>query len=304
MTAATAIYLHRLTGANDIVFGLPVAARNGAARNTPGMVSNVLPLRLALNARMTVGDAIAGAAAEIRRSLEHQRYQVADLRRDIGDVDDGRPLFGLNLNIMRFDYDFRFGGHRAEARNLSLGPVEDLSIQIYDRRDGGPLQIDFDANPERYDAERTVPRIRSVSCGCWTALAVARSSRSGRSICSARTSGDTILRTWNAPAAADAPTSTATPRLPDRFAEQAARTPDAVALVCDGEQPQLSRRSTRAPTSWRIICVARRRARDRSWGCASSARSTWWSGCSASSRPAPPTCRSIRLIRPIASTSC
>ena len=31
---------------------------------------------------------------------------------------------------MRFDYGFRFGAHRAIARNLSLGPVEDVSIMI------------------------------------------------------------------------------------------------------------------------------------------------------------------------------
>ena len=41
----------------------------------------------------------------------------------------------------------------------------------------------------------------------------------------------------------------------------------------------------------------RRRARDRGRAAASSARSRWWWGCSASSRPAAPTCRSIRTIR-------
>jgi hypothetical protein len=117
LAAATAVYLHRMTGASDIVFGLPVAGRRGAARSTPGMVSNVLPLRLDIASRVTVADALGEAAAEIRNSLEHQRYQVADLRRDIGDVDDGRPLFGLNLNIMRFDYDFGFAGHHQSRKH-------------------------------------------------------------------------------------------------------------------------------------------------------------------------------------------
>jgi non-ribosomal peptide synthetase component F len=216
-----------MTGTSDIVFGLPVAARSGAARTTPGMVSNVLPLRLEIDSRMTVADVIGEAAAEIRHSLEHQRYQVGDLRRDIGDVDDGRPLFGLNLNIMRFDYDFGFAGHRAEARNLSLGPVEDLSIQIYDRRDGGPLQIDFDANPERYDAD-AVAEHQQRFLRLLTAF--------GESDCAVGTldlldedERHIILRTWNAPAPVDA----AAPRaatLPELFAAQAARTPDAVAL--------------------------------------------------------------------------
>ena len=290
-----------MTGAADIVFGLPVAARSGAARNTPGMVSNVLPLRLAINSRMTVSDAIGEAAAEIRRGLEHQRFQVADLRREIGDVDDGRPLFGLNLNIMRFDYDFRFAGHRAEARNLSLGPVEDLSIQIYDRRDGGPLQIDFDANPERYDADDVAAHQERFL------RLLAALGEPGRAIGTLDLLGKderhTILRTWNEPASIDAVFSRAA-TLPALFAAQAARTPDAVALICEDETLSyraLDERANQLAHHLRAQGVA---PETRSWACASNARSTCWSGCSASSRPAPPTCRSIPAIRRIAWTTC
>ena len=56
MTAATAVFLHRLSGADDVVIGVPVAARSAAARRIPGMASNVLPLRLALQPGMTVAD--------------------------------------------------------------------------------------------------------------------------------------------------------------------------------------------------------------------------------------------------------
>ena len=56
MTAATAMFLHRLSGADDVVIGVPVAARSADSRRIPGMVSNVLPLRLALQPGMTVAD--------------------------------------------------------------------------------------------------------------------------------------------------------------------------------------------------------------------------------------------------------
>ena len=42
IAAATAIFLHRLSGATDVVFGLPVAGRNTDSRCIPGMASNVL----------------------------------------------------------------------------------------------------------------------------------------------------------------------------------------------------------------------------------------------------------------------
>ena len=56
MTAATAVLLHRLSGTDDVVIGVPVAARSADARRIPGMASNVLPLRLALQPGMTVAD--------------------------------------------------------------------------------------------------------------------------------------------------------------------------------------------------------------------------------------------------------
>jgi nonribosomal peptide synthetase DhbF len=46
MIAAIAAYLYRVTGVEDLVIGLPVAARpKGGLRRVPGMVANAVPLR-------------------------------------------------------------------------------------------------------------------------------------------------------------------------------------------------------------------------------------------------------------------
>ena len=84
MTAATAVFLHRLSGADDAMIGVPVAARSADARRIPGMVSNVLPLRLALQHAMTVADVVEQTSRRLRSDLQHQRYQLADLRHDVG----------------------------------------------------------------------------------------------------------------------------------------------------------------------------------------------------------------------------
>src|SRR5262249_6717028 len=125
---------------------------DSVVRNVPGMASNVLPLRLAIRSSMTVSQVVREAAFRIRESLEHQHYQTRDLRRDLGASADGRTLFGVSMNFMRFNYDLAFAGRGGVANTLSLGPVDDLSIGFYDRRDGGPLRIDFDANPNRHAA--------------------------------------------------------------------------------------------------------------------------------------------------------
>ncbi len=224
MSAATAIFLHRLKGTEDLVFGLPVASRSNDSRNIPGMVSNVVPLRLAVRPGITVLELIEQTSTQIRQALEHQRYQLADIRRDIGANVGDRSLFGLSINVMPFDYNFSFAGNRATAHNLSLGPVEDLSISVYDRSDGNPLRIDFDANSALH-SKADLASYRQRFLRLLTAMAEPGRSIGGLEILE-RSERDAILRVWNDTGRAVAPST-----LPALFAAQAARTPDAIALV-------------------------------------------------------------------------
>ena len=82
-TAISAIFLHRLTGAEDLIFGLAVAARTRASRCIPGMLSNGLPLRLKMRAGMTVSEVVNQTAQQMRQALKHKRSQIADLRQDL-----------------------------------------------------------------------------------------------------------------------------------------------------------------------------------------------------------------------------
>src|SRR5713101_5521619 len=144
ITAAAAIFVHRLTGAQDVILDVPLTARmTPVARCTPGMMSNVLPVRLAVSPDMTVSELVGETARRMRHVIRHQRYNIANLRRDIGRGADQR-VFGPTVNVMPFDYDLRFDGHRVTAHNLSNGPVEDLSIVLYDRSDSRELRTDFD----------------------------------------------------------------------------------------------------------------------------------------------------------------
>jgi enterobactin synthetase component F len=223
VSAATAIFLHRLTGADDVVIGLAVAARGESLRRSPGMASNVLPLRLALSPGASVADVLAQTSQQLRAALSHQRYQLTDLRREHG------PLFGLSVNVMPFDYGFDFAGKPATARNLSLGPVEDLTIQLYDRAGGHSLRIDLDANPALHTAA-DLAVIRQRFLRLLIALADAETPIGSLALLDA-TERDTLIEQWNATAQPIPRTS-----LPQLFAAQAARTPDAVAILGDSGQ--------------------------------------------------------------------
>ena len=228
MTAAAAIFLHRLTGAEDLILGLTVAARSGAMRSVPGMAANVVPLRLAVHSRMTVSEAIGRTALQMRRGLAHQQYPIAELRRDLGSIADG-ALFGLSVNIMRFNYDFRFAGHHAIAHNLSIGPIEDLSVAVYERSGGSPLRIDFNGNPTLYRAA-DLAGYQQRFLGLLTGIAAADRTIGSLDIL-APAERRAIVHGWNETAHVIPSAS-----VPELFAAQVARAPDVVAVVFEDER--------------------------------------------------------------------
>src|SRR6185312_6327550 len=152
--AATALYVHRITGTRDVILGFPVTARQGlVSKRTPGMVSNVLPLRLSVHPDMRPSDLIAHVAQEVREAVKHQRYRGEDLHRDLGLVGNIGTLFAASINIMSFDYNLRFAGYRSASRNLSFGLIDDLSFVAGDRQDGSGLQIGLYAHPKVCSAD-------------------------------------------------------------------------------------------------------------------------------------------------------
>ncbi|MBL1106681.1 amino acid adenylation domain-containing protein [Streptomyces sp. 5-8] len=152
LLAATVAHLHRLTGAPEIVLSLPAMGRLGSVSlRVPAMVRNILPLRVAVRAGDSLRDLTARVSRELRAGLPHQRYRYEQLRRDLKLVGGRRRLSGPGVNIMPFEYDLRFAGHRSTVHNVSAGPVDDLAVNVYDRSDGTGVRIAVDANPELYE---------------------------------------------------------------------------------------------------------------------------------------------------------
>ncbi|MER7754242.1 amino acid adenylation domain-containing protein [Kitasatospora sp. NPDC097643] len=152
--AAAAAQVHRLSGEQDVILSLPMAARtDAAARTMPGMYSNVLPLRVTVRPDLTAHQLIREVAGGFREMLKHQRHRGEHLGRDLGLPDTGRYRTGPMVNIMAFDYDLHFAGLPATAHHLTQGIVEDLSFTAFDRADGRGLRIDLVADASRYEAD-------------------------------------------------------------------------------------------------------------------------------------------------------
>ncbi|MFH9010874.1 amino acid adenylation domain-containing protein [Streptomyces sp. NPDC017943] len=154
LTAATVAYLHRMTGADDLVLGMATMSRLGsAALRTPGTASDVLPLRVTAAPGTPLGELVRAVAQELKALRRHQRYRGEYLRRDLGLLGTGRRLYGPVLNIVPFDESPDFGGHPTTWHHLSGGAVEDLQISVRPGGRSGGLWLAFDANPALYEED-------------------------------------------------------------------------------------------------------------------------------------------------------
>ncbi|MFE7618711.1 amino acid adenylation domain-containing protein, partial [Streptomyces sp. NPDC057496] len=228
-TAAVAAFLSRHAPGEDVVLGFPVAARTTpAAVRTPGMLANVVPLRLRVRQGMPFSALLERTAAEIGTALRHQRHRTEDISRALGLPPHGAPLTPTLVNVMAFAPVLDFGDCRSPVHELSAGPVEDLAINLLGAPGGGrELEITVTANP-RLHQEETVASLARRLAEFLTHTAGHADAAIGRT------------RLLDAPEEAGALASGRSPRrdlpartLPELFARQAARTPDAPAVESD-----------------------------------------------------------------------
>ncbi|MFD0412482.1 amino acid adenylation domain-containing protein [Streptomyces sp. NPDC127108] len=228
VVAAAAAYLHRITGAPEVVLGLPVTNRRGpAALRTPAMTVNVLPLRLAVRPQDSAAELLRRVVLEIRAVRRHQRYPQADLRRDLGLGSAATPLTGPMVNVKPFDGDpLDFAGLPGVVRNLAAGPVEDLAIGAWPSRDGG-LTLSLDAAADRYDADE-LTRHQAAFQHLLHALTDQLLADPHRPLAALDLMPADEVRRVTSGRTEEPATAT----VPAAFAAQAARTPDAVAVRC------------------------------------------------------------------------
>lgn len=152
LLAAVAAYLHRVSGEQDLVLGLPVAARGDeVSARVPGMVSNIVPLRLDVRPGTTGGALVTQVRETVRDAVAHGRYRAEDLARELGLVDGVPELVGPTVNVLPRSEDLDFGGHATELRPVWLGPVSDLAFSFAELASGGGHALHLDADADVCD---------------------------------------------------------------------------------------------------------------------------------------------------------
>jgi nonribosomal peptide synthetase DhbF len=228
LIAATAVYVHRLTGTQDVILSLPMMGRLGSVSlNTPSMVMNLLPLRLLVRPDMGFTELVKQISEEVRSVRRHQSYRHEELRRDLKLLGDNQRLAGPQINIMPFEYGLDFAGNKGITHKLATGPVDDLSINIYDKSDGNGLRIDLEANPEIYSNNDLVIHQKRLLNLLEKIAAATQDQPIGKMEILLPEERERVLTHWNA-------TDQTLPSvdLKTLFERQVAQNPELTALVC------------------------------------------------------------------------
>jgi len=224
--------LHRLSGADDLVVGTPIAGRS--RREIEGLIGffvNTLPLRARLSGEESFRALLERVRDDTLDAFEHQDVPFEKLveRLDVRRDPSRSPVFQVVLALQNTP----MGRH--ELPGVAFEPVPiggrtakfDLTLVFVERPDGslaGSLEYNRDLF-DRTTARRLTERLRTLLTG---ALADPEAPISRLPLLGAAERQQLVE--WNDTAR---PTRPAT--IPSLFASQAERTPDGVAVVAGDE---------------------------------------------------------------------
>lgn len=149
---AAIVYLTKFSNSKDICIGTPNAGRNKITRNLIGMLANATPLRIQISDEDLISDILLKTSKELRSGLRHTQYPYGEITQDRRKSNLDAP-FSLIVNYLALKQVVYFGDAVGVVETWGAGPVSDMEIHIFDRMDGGPIDIRLDFNQERYSKD-------------------------------------------------------------------------------------------------------------------------------------------------------
>ncbi|MEV0375070.1 amino acid adenylation domain-containing protein [Streptomyces sp. NPDC050636] len=257
LLAAVAAYLHRVSGEQDLVLGLPIAARQDeVSAVVPGMVSNIVPLRVTVRPGTTGADLVADVRHAVAEAVDHGRYRAEDLARELGLADGVSELVGPTVNVLPRGEDLGFADHKTELRPEWLGPVSDLALNFAECDEGRGIRLHFDADADVCD-EQTLRDHERRFRTLLHAFAEDLDRPVGHIELTSATERTQLLEEFGV-----SPRDVAELSWPAAFERQVRRSPDAVALVCEDRELTYAELNAAANRLARLLVARGVRAED------------------------------------------
>ncbi|QDU24170.1 non-ribosomal peptide synthetase/type I polyketide synthase [Urbifossiella limnaea] len=225
--------VHRLSGQSDIVVGIPAAGQSLLADSAlVGQGVNFLPLRTSFDGDPAVGALLKAVRAMTLDAYDHQNYTFGSLVRKLAVRRDPSrlPLVEIQFNLEKLGAGLTFPGLEAEVDPCPKAFVNfDLFLNVVETPTG--LLLDCDFNTDLFDRE-TVERWM----GHFETLLESMAADPDQPVSAVNLLSDAerrrLVDEWNA-TQSDFPRDLCAHQL---IEAQAARTPDAVAVVAGGRQ--------------------------------------------------------------------
>ncbi|MFI9642394.1 amino acid adenylation domain-containing protein [Micromonospora sp. NPDC051925] len=246
LMAVYAIMLGRFGRSNDVTVGTPVACRDRAeVLDLIGLFLNTLVLRTDLSGDPSFHEVLRRVKETALGAYAHQELPFERLVDELAPVRDASrtPLFSTMFLWASGDSGARrVGGLRAEELPVGESDAKfDLTLVVVDQPDG-TLTGFLNYATALFDRD-TVERFATHFTTLIGAIAATPDAPISRLVESPPAERQLVVRKWNETEVAY-PTGT----LPELFARQVARTPDAVAVRFEGEDvsyAELDRRADR-----------------------------------------------------------
>lgn len=136
----------RADGRALVPFWLPFMSRWGSvAAHMPGMLVNILPFTLAIEAEETLSDCLRRNAAALRAQRRHGRYRIEQIATDHGLPTGSRYFFSPLINVLPFNAPV-FHGCTVTRHVMANGEPEGIDLTFRGRDDGSALSFGLSAD--------------------------------------------------------------------------------------------------------------------------------------------------------------
>lgn len=131
-SALIACWYARQWQTEAFTLGVPVHNRSGARhKQTLGMFSSMLPVRLEVDTALPFSALLRQIAGELRRSYRHQRFPIAELNRHLRLSQQGRrQLYDISFSLETFPTDIELHGLPLKVEALHHG-YEQMPVAFY-----------------------------------------------------------------------------------------------------------------------------------------------------------------------------
>jgi amino acid adenylation domain-containing protein len=156
LLATFGVLLHRLSGQDDLIVGIPAAGQSGGDHaDLVGHAVNVLPLRLSLDPVQLFADTLLRVRGDLLDAFEHQRYTFGTLLRRLALARDPSrlPLVSVlfNLDPGLDDDSLGFDGLAARFAGVARSH-ENFELFINAVQVGGDLRLECQYSSDLFDA--------------------------------------------------------------------------------------------------------------------------------------------------------